>query len=216
MLTVRELLEREDFSDADVLHHGFVDYMRDYELLVGARDGPPHTDLHRYLFVGCTEALCETTLPPAVLVESLGDASVEAGPDAADRDVPAGFLWGVRWAAAYPGWTYVTGGEPHTGRHASAGRCTSSWWRQTSIRSVLSSRTCATLGSGQTSRSSCCPARRIRYREWTLLPTGMWVSISKPLSNVALQLTADSKELRRLAALAGAYYYGSAAAELWR
>ena len=111
MLTVRELLEREDFSDADVLHHGFVDYMRDYELLIGARDGPPHTDLHRYLFVGCAEALCETTLPPAVFVESLGDASVEAGPDSPDRDLPKGFIWGVRWAAAYPGLTYVAGGE---------------------------------------------------------------------------------------------------------
>ena len=36
------------------------------------------------------------------------------------------------------------------------------------------------------------------------------------LPNVALQLTADSKESRLLAALAGAYYDGSAAAELWR
>jgi hypothetical protein len=36
------------------------------------------------------------------------------------------------------------------------------------------------------------------------------------LSNVTLQLTADIKESRRLAALAGACYYGSAAAELWR
>ena len=35
-------------------------------------------------------------------------------------------------------------------------------------------------------------------------------------SNVTLQLTSDIKELRLLAALAGAHYYGSLAAELWR
>ena len=38
----------------------------------------------------------------------------------------------------------------------------------------------------------------------------------EPPSNVALQLTADIKELRLLASLAGAYDDGSAAAELWR
>jgi hypothetical protein len=34
--------------------------------------------------------------------------------------------------------------------------------------------------------------------------------------NVALQLTGDAKELRLLAALAGAHNDGSLAAELWR
>jgi hypothetical protein len=44
MLTIRELLEREDFFDAAIVCHGFVDYMRDYELLVASRDGPPYTE----------------------------------------------------------------------------------------------------------------------------------------------------------------------------
>jgi hypothetical protein len=44
----------------------------------------------------------------------------------------------------------------------------------------------------------------------------MMLSGSRGMSNVALQLTSDVIELRRLAALAGAYYYGSLAAELWR
>ena len=57
MLTVRELLEREDFFDAAILRHGFVDYMRDYEVIVASRNGPPYTDVHRYLFVGCAEAV---------------------------------------------------------------------------------------------------------------------------------------------------------------
>ena len=34
MPTVREILERETFFDAAILRHGFVDYMRDYELIV--------------------------------------------------------------------------------------------------------------------------------------------------------------------------------------
>ena len=40
--------------------------------------------------------------------------------------------------------------------------------------------------------------------------------IAMQLPNVTLQLTADCKESRLLAALAGAYDDGSAAAELWR
>ncbi len=41
MTTVKELLEREDFFDAAVIRHGFTDYIRDYELIIGARNGPP-------------------------------------------------------------------------------------------------------------------------------------------------------------------------------
>jgi len=41
MLTVRELLQREDFFDAAVVRHGFVDDIRDYEVIVANRGGPP-------------------------------------------------------------------------------------------------------------------------------------------------------------------------------
>jgi hypothetical protein len=111
MLTVRELLEREDFFDAAILRHGFVDYMRDYEVIVGGRDGPPHTDVHRYLFVGCAEAVCQTAVDPQHFAPSLPDDFVLSGPDYPERDDPDGFVWGVRWAVVYPGATYVPDGE---------------------------------------------------------------------------------------------------------
>src|SRR5690348_8639492 len=111
MLTVRELLEREDFFDAAVVRHGFVDYMRDYEVIVASRDGPPHTDLHRYLFVGCVEAVCRTSITPEWFVRSLPDDFVLSGPDYPDKNDPEGFIWGVRWAAAFPGLTYLTDGD---------------------------------------------------------------------------------------------------------
>jgi len=107
MLTVRDLLERETFFDAAILRHGFVDYMRDYELLVSARDGPPNTDIHRYLFVGCVEATFETKVVNAAW---FSDAFVFAGPDYPDKDEPDGFIWGVRHADAYPGLTYLDRG----------------------------------------------------------------------------------------------------------
>ena len=106
MLTVRELLAREDFLDAALLRHGFVDYMRDYELIVSGRDGPPHTDVHRYLFVGCVEAHCETTVRPSTFVASLADKFVYAGPDYPEQEEPDGYIWGVRWSCLYPGLTY--------------------------------------------------------------------------------------------------------------
>jgi hypothetical protein len=45
MITVKELLKREDFFNAAIVRHGFTDYMRDYEIIVAARNGPPNTDI---------------------------------------------------------------------------------------------------------------------------------------------------------------------------
>ena len=110
MLTVAELLERETFFDAGIYRHGFVDYMRDYELVVGGRDGPPRTDVHRYLFVGCAEAHYESAVRPEVFAASLPDDFVLSGPDYPDKDDPVGFIWGVRYSSAYPGLTYEADG----------------------------------------------------------------------------------------------------------
>ena len=111
MLTVRELLERESFFDAAILRHGFVDYMRDYQLIVSARNGPPYTDVHRYLFVGCVEAVYQSAIAPEHLPRSLPDDLVYSGPDYPDKDDPDGFIWGVRYANAYPGLSYIADGK---------------------------------------------------------------------------------------------------------
>jgi hypothetical protein len=111
MTTVKGLLSREDFFDAAVLRHGFTDYMRDYEIIVGARNGPPNTDVHKYQFIGCVEAYYQTKISPEVFSQSLFDDFVYSGPDYPDEEDPEGFIWGVRFSEAYPGLTYVENGE---------------------------------------------------------------------------------------------------------
>src|SRR5262245_44919289 len=110
MTTVQQFLQQHDFFDAAVLRHGFVDYMRDYEVIVGGLHAP-HTDVHRYHFIGCCEAQYETAIAPDVFARSLPDDFVLSGPDYPDKDDPEGFIWGVRWAAAYPGLLYLPEGE---------------------------------------------------------------------------------------------------------
>jgi hypothetical protein len=110
MITVKELLKREDFFDAAIVRHGFTDYMRDYEIIVAARNGPPNTDVHKYQFIGCVEAHYQTKLNGG-FAKSLSDEFVYSGPDYPDKDDPDGFIWGVRFADAYPGIEYLENGE---------------------------------------------------------------------------------------------------------
>jgi hypothetical protein len=46
-----------------------------------------------------------------VFAASLADDFVLSGPDYPEKDDPDGFIWGVRYSSAYPGLTYVAGGE---------------------------------------------------------------------------------------------------------
>ena len=115
--TVKELLERESITDAVILRHGFTDYMRDYEIIVGARNGAPWTDVHKYQFIGCAEAVCGTQLvrtfhePTSTFGQSLADEFVFSGPDYPEKDDPDGFIWGVRFAEVTSGWNYVENGK---------------------------------------------------------------------------------------------------------
>jgi hypothetical protein len=116
-LTVKELLERESITDAVIFRHGFTDYIRDYEIIVGARNGPPHTDIHKYQFIGCAEAICSTHLvrtfhePTSIFGQSLADEFVFSGPDYPEKDDPNGFIWGVRFAEVLSGWAYIENGK---------------------------------------------------------------------------------------------------------
>jgi hypothetical protein len=109
LLTVQELLQREDFFDAAILRHGFTDYMRDYEIIVGARNGPPETDIHKYQFIGCVEVAYQSTLD-GWFSRSLSDDLVLSGADFPEKKNPPGFVWGIRYATAYPGLKYVENG----------------------------------------------------------------------------------------------------------
>jgi hypothetical protein len=38
-------LTQEYLVDSAINHHGFTDYLRDYEIIIGERNGPPNFDL---------------------------------------------------------------------------------------------------------------------------------------------------------------------------
>ncbi len=116
-LTVEALLERESITDAVILRHRFTDYMRDYEVILGARNGPPNTGIYKDQFVGCAEAVCLTKLvrtfhePTSSFGLSLADEVVFAGPDYPEKNDPKGFIWGVRFAEVISGWDYAENGK---------------------------------------------------------------------------------------------------------
>ncbi len=104
-ITIKEQLTQEDFFNSAIIRHGFTDYMRDDEIIVGGRNGPPNTDFHKYQFVGCVEAQYTTELSGKNFSQSLSDEFVYAGPDYPEKDDPEGFIWGVRFSNAHQGLT---------------------------------------------------------------------------------------------------------------
>ncbi|WP_149179890.1 hypothetical protein [Streptomyces sp. TRM49041] len=97
-----EQLLDETFDHA-VVHHGFTDYMRDYQVVIHAT-ADPRTGIEpaylRYLFRYCVEARCETTLSSETWRASLDDRLIEGETGDAGLD---GYVWGVKWHALYPG-----------------------------------------------------------------------------------------------------------------
>lgn len=100
----------DDVFDQALVHHGYVDYMRDYEAIVYAT-ADPITGIQptylRYLFRYCVEARCQTAVDTRIWQISLDDRLTEHA-SGADLD---GFVWGVKWQCLYPGATIVAGSE---------------------------------------------------------------------------------------------------------
>ena len=98
--------------DSAILSHGFTPYMRDYDLIIevpGVRPdgtGSYIEGRYRYRFTHCIEAAVRSNVRPEVWRESWGDEFIDytAWQEAGE---PAGFLWAVEWAGAYPGVEYV-------------------------------------------------------------------------------------------------------------
>ncbi|MGH3240650.1 MAG: hypothetical protein ACRDNL_09720 [Spirillospora sp.] len=96
----------DEVFDQALVYHGFVDYMRDYEVIVYATADratgirPAHL---RYLFRYCVEARCETTVPAPIWMKSLDDRLTEYE-TGVDLD---GYVWGVKWHNLYPGASVV-------------------------------------------------------------------------------------------------------------
>ncbi|GAB3142088.1 hypothetical protein [Microbispora hainanensis] len=99
-LKLQEALDQ--LFDQALLHHGFVNYARDYELVILPMAGPG-TELMpptlRYQFRYCVQANCVTTVPSHTWHESLDDRLTiyETG---VTLD---GYVWGVNSQTLYPG-----------------------------------------------------------------------------------------------------------------
>src|SRR5215211_1389741 len=94
--------------DSAIVRHGFVSYMRDYDVIVDVPAAKPDgtgsyiRGRYRYRFTHCVEAHVATCVRPDTWTRSWTDEfTSHAAWEAADA--PAGFVWGVEWADAYPG-----------------------------------------------------------------------------------------------------------------
>jgi hypothetical protein len=111
-MDVREKLDALSFFDGAILGHGFTNYMRDYDILAEV-DGADNKELagrYRYRFTHCVQASYVTSLRDGTLRTSWSDVYTEYDHWKEDG-APDGFVWGVCWAGAYPGLTYVRDSE---------------------------------------------------------------------------------------------------------
>lgn len=98
---VLERLLEESFDHA-LVHHGYTDYMRDYELVIYMTSDPCtgiEPSYRRYLFRYCVEARCETSISAELWQRSLDERLIDHA-TGIDLD---GFVWGVKWHPMYPG-----------------------------------------------------------------------------------------------------------------
>jgi hypothetical protein len=96
----------DDVFDQAMVFHGFADYMRDYEVFIYAT-ADPRTGIRpehlRYRFKHCVRATVTSALSPEVWKRSLDERLVDYEQG---RDL-AGYVWGVKWQALYPGMKLV-------------------------------------------------------------------------------------------------------------
>jgi hypothetical protein len=91
-----------DAFDQAVVHHGYTNYMRDYEVFVHATADPASgvaPAYLQYLFRYCVEARCETSVSAETWRASLDDRLI-APETGAHLD---GYVWGTKWHCLYPG-----------------------------------------------------------------------------------------------------------------
>jgi len=106
------LLEQWPLFDNAIVRHGFVPYMRDYELEVVAIAAVPdgsrsyQEGRYRFVFTHCVTAFAETAVRDSVWPESWDDVFTDYATWEA-AGAPEGYVWGVNDMAAYPGAKYL-------------------------------------------------------------------------------------------------------------
>jgi hypothetical protein len=110
--TVREKLDAGPLFDSAIIEHHFTPYMRDYDLLVDVPAAVPGggesyiEGRYRYRFTHCVIAHVTTCVSDNVWRHSWEDVFINYAAWK-EANEPEGFVWGVCWASAYPGLTYV-------------------------------------------------------------------------------------------------------------
>ena len=100
------------------MSHGFTEYLRDYDVVIDVPAAlPPEVPIgdttgsyiqgrYRYRFTHCPEVRVMTEVRDEVWRYSWDDVFIDHGVWEAAGN-PEGFVWGVNWANAYPGLSYV-------------------------------------------------------------------------------------------------------------
>jgi len=120
MPSLRERIEADDrFLDSVIVSHGFTQYLRDYDLVINVPAAlPPDVPIedttgsyiegrYRYRFTHCPEVRVTTEIRDEVWQYSRDDEFIDYQAWEA-AGYPAGFVWGVNHADAYPRLSYVT------------------------------------------------------------------------------------------------------------
>ena len=100
-MTVNEKLQEYDLFDQSITRHGMLDNIRDYEV-IGYLSGQKFDLEIQYIFMGCIKADYRVKVDPKYY--SMDDRLLDI--DRQDEpDYPQAFVWGVRHAVVFPGWT---------------------------------------------------------------------------------------------------------------
>ena len=106
MAGVRARIEQDDLLlDSAIVSHGFAPHLRDYHVLLETRH-----QRYLYRFTHCPEAWVVTEVTDEAWRCSWDEHFTDY--EAWERaGAPEGFVWGVCWADAYPGISYVDGSK---------------------------------------------------------------------------------------------------------
>jgi hypothetical protein len=120
MANLRERIEADErFFDSAIVSHGFTEYLRDYDVVIDVPAAlPPEVPIgdttgsyiqgrYRYRFTHCPEVRVSTEVRDEVWQYSWDDVFIDNEAWEAAGN-PEGFVWGVNWADADPGLSYVT------------------------------------------------------------------------------------------------------------
>jgi hypothetical protein len=104
----------DEAFDHAVIFHGFARHLRDYDFYVYLQAAPSTgiaPEHRRYRFTHCVVAEASTALSAETWKRSLDPRLVDYQSYLASSDEVDGYVWGVNWQCAYPGFALVEDSE---------------------------------------------------------------------------------------------------------